>query len=217
MTAPHSPPESPAPLRYTQLAPLSDEALMAHLQAGRQDALAVLFDRYHRLVLGVALRILRDSGEAEDLMQAVFLEIFQSAAHFDPAKGSTRVWLMQYAYHRSFNRRQYLAHRGIYEHLDEIPEEKYPAAVSSNALSVQESARLVQQALGHLTKMQRKILEMAFYEGLTMREIAQRTGESFFSVRHFYYRGLEKLRSMLCDDETRLRTTSAARKEVPDA
>jgi len=190
---------------------------MAHLQAGCQDALAVLFDRYHRLVLGVALRILRDSGEAEDLMQAVFLEIFQSAAHFDPAKGSTKVWLMQYAYHRSFSRRKYLTYRGIYERLDEIPEEKYPAAVSSNALSVQESARLVQQALGCLTKMQRKIVEMAFYEGLTMHEIAQKTGESFGSVRHFYYRGMDKLRSMLCDDETSSPTASAARKEVSDA
>jgi RNA polymerase sigma-70 factor, ECF subfamily len=190
---------------------------MAQLQVGGHDALAVLFDRYHRLVLGVALRILRDSGEAEDLMQAVFLEIFQSAAHFDPAKGTLKVWLMQYAYHRSFNRRKYLAHRGIYEHLDETPEEKYPAAVSSNALSAQESACLVQQALGHLSKMQRKILEMAFYEGLTMHEIAQKTGESFGSVRHFYYRGLDKLRSTLCDEGTSSRTTSAARKEVPDA
>ena len=73
------------PLQYAELAPLSDEVLMAHLQAGHHDALAVLFDRYHRLVLTVALRILREAGEAEDLMQSVFLEIFRCAAQYDAA------------------------------------------------------------------------------------------------------------------------------------
>ena len=81
---------------------------MAHLQAGRHDALAILFDRYHRLVLTVALRILREAGETEDFMQSVFLEIFRCAAQYDAAKGTAKVWILQYAYHRSFNRRQYL-------------------------------------------------------------------------------------------------------------
>lgn len=186
---------------YRELAREPDEALMLRLSAGHHDALAVLFDRYHRLVLNIALRILRDSSEAEDLMQSVFLEIFRSAAQFDAAKGTTKIWILQYAYHRSFNRRQYLNLRGIYERPEEsAPAQKLLTTSSTQSLGVLESARLVQQALSRLTKTQKEIMEFAFYEGLTMREIAERTNESFDSVRHHYYRGLEKLRSMLCQE-----------------
>jgi RNA polymerase sigma-70 factor, ECF subfamily len=188
------------PLQYAELAPLSDEVLMAHLQAGHHDALAVLFDRYHRLVLTVALRILRDAGEAEDLMQSVFLEIFRCTAQYDAAKGTAKVWILQYAYHRSFNRRQYLNLRGIYQDTEEaLSAPKGPAAEHAGSLNGVESARLVQEALSRLNKIQRSILELVFYQGLTMREISQSRGESFDSVRHQYYRGLEKLRSILCD------------------
>lgn len=187
-------------LQYAELASLSDEVLMAHLQAGQHDALAVLFDRYHRLVLAIALRILREAGEAEDLMQSVFLEIFRCAAQFDAAKGTAKIWILQYAYHRSFNRRQYLNLRGIYDCPEEtLSAPKAPVAERAGSLNVLESARLVQEALGHLNKTQRSVLELAFYQGLTMREIAQSKGDSFVSVRHHYYRGLEKLRSFLCD------------------
>ena len=76
----------PAPLASVdQIKDLNDDEVMTHLQAGHGDALAVLFDRYHRLVLSIAVKIVRDPGEAEEVMQNVFLEIFRSAAQFDPA------------------------------------------------------------------------------------------------------------------------------------
>lgn len=200
---------------YPELSSLSDEGLMLHLVNGCGDALAVLFDRYHRLVLNVALRILRDMGEAEDLMQTVFLEIFRSAAQFDSRKGTTKVWILQYAYHRSFNRRQYLNLRGLYErHEEPVFEKPLGRSVQQRGLGVLESQRLVRQALGSLTKVQTEIVELAFYEGLTMREIAERRGESFDSVRHHYYRGLEKLRSMLCERADAHSQVSRAGKRV---
>ena len=76
---------------FAELKDKDDGELMAHLQAGCNDALTVLYDRYHRLVLSIALKIVRDAGEAEDVMQSVFLEIFRSVAQFDPAKGTTKV------------------------------------------------------------------------------------------------------------------------------
>jgi Sigma-70 region 2 len=79
----------------------SDEDVMEQLRQGHPDALPILFDRFYRLVLKIALRILRDPGEAEDVMQEVFFEIFNKAAQFDPAKGSTKTWILQYAYHQS--------------------------------------------------------------------------------------------------------------------
>jgi RNA polymerase sigma-70 factor (ECF subfamily) len=84
---------------------------MAHLRRGQGDALAVIFDRYHRLVFHVALKILRDVGEAEDVMQNVFLEIYKASAQFDAARGNTKVWILQYAYHRSMNKRLQLIAR----------------------------------------------------------------------------------------------------------
>jgi hypothetical protein len=92
------------PLSFAELKSLTDGESMARLQAGCNDALTILFDRYHRLVLSIALKIVRDSGEAEDVMQGVFLEIFRSVAQFDPAKGTTKVWILQYAYHGAINR-----------------------------------------------------------------------------------------------------------------
>ena len=69
----------------------TDEDVMEQMREGNPNALPILFDRFHRLVLKVALRILHDPGEAEDVMQDIFLEIFRKAGQFDPAKGSTIV------------------------------------------------------------------------------------------------------------------------------
>jgi len=186
-------------LCHTELAKLDDEALMLVLREGQHDALAVLFDRYHRLVMNVGLRILRDAGEAEDLTQSVFLEVFRAAAQFDPAKGTTKVWLLQYAYHRAFNRRHYLSLRGLYDQVEKANGAATPIEREATDHRHIESSHLVRQALKSLNGTQRQILQLAFYEGLTMREISERTGKSFDSVRHNYYRCLEKLRCLLCE------------------
>src|SRR5437867_11323136 len=71
---------------------MTDEDVMEQLRQGHPDALPILFDRFYRLVLKVALRILRDQGEAEDVTQDIFLEIFNRADQFDRSKGSTKIW-----------------------------------------------------------------------------------------------------------------------------
>ena len=91
-----------------QLGVLSDEKLMIQLARGNHDALGVIFNRYQRVVTRVAMQVLRDPTEAEDLMQSVFLQIIEDAQKYDANKGSLRVWILQYAYHRAFNRRKYL-------------------------------------------------------------------------------------------------------------
>jgi RNA polymerase sigma-70 factor (ECF subfamily) len=173
---------------------------MACLQKGHSDALGVLFDRYQKLVLSIALKIVRDPGEAEDVTQNVFLDVYRAVAQFDPGKGSTKVWLMQYAYHRAINRRQHLQGRDFYR-TTELEEEALGAgpvqARATFGLSSAETRELVRQSLANLSDTQRSVIEMACYEGLSMREIADRTGDSFVNVRHKYYRGLQKLRSLI--------------------
>jgi RNA polymerase sigma-70 factor (ECF subfamily) len=195
-------------LTFGRLQELSDEQLMTHLQNGCDDALAVLFDRYHRLVFTIAARVVRDAGEAEDVMQTVFLDIYRAKGQFDASKGSAKVWLLQYAYHRSLNRRQQLSRRNFYNQgsIQEFgPADRLPATSGCSALPSQESAVLVREALATLNKAQKTALELAYFDGLTMQEIAEKTGETLANVRHHFYRGLDKLRSCLGIESKRAR------------
>jgi RNA polymerase sigma-70 factor, ECF subfamily len=169
------------------------------MQAGVNDALAVLFERYQRLVLSIALKIVRDHGEAEDVTQNVFLEIYRSVAQFDPAKGSLKVWLLQYAYHRAFNRKQYLNARNFYtnEGAEDFDPLSYRGFFTLGRYAPAELQRLMQQGLASLGQPQKRVIELASYEGLSMKEIADKTGDSLSNVRHHYYRGLQKLRSFM--------------------
>jgi RNA polymerase sigma-70 factor (ECF subfamily) len=173
--------------------------LMAHLKAGHNDALAILFDRYHRLVLSIALKIVRDPGEAEDVMQSVFLEIFRSVAQFDPAKGTTKVWILQYAYHRAINRRQHLNARSFYNqtNLDQVETRLPETASPLGGFTQHELKHLLEQGLATLNGPQKQVVELASFNGLSMREIADKMGDSLSNVRHHYYRGLQKLRSFV--------------------
>src|SRR6266566_2427223 len=98
---------SPSRLRI-----LEDADLMAALSRGCNDALAVLFERHTALVFRIARVILRDDGEAEETVQRVFLDVFRAVSQFNPDRGTFKTWLLQYAYHRSIDRRSHLqAHR----------------------------------------------------------------------------------------------------------
>jgi len=181
---------------------MTDATLMAHLRSGHNDALAVLFERYHRLILSVAFKILRDSAEAEDVMQSVFLEIYRVAGQFDAAKGTAKVWLLQYAYHRSLNRREYLKLRGFYDR-DQARSrpadgaERSTGNVVQGLLTFPEARCLVREGLESLNRSQRSVLHMAYFEDMPLKDIAQKTGESLGNVRHHYYRALHRLRALL--------------------
>lgn len=171
----------------------ADEALFAEVSDGSKDALALLFRRYRRVVLNIARRILRDESEAEDLCQEVFLLLFQKAKLFDPNKGTASSWIIQIAYHRAMNRRQYLAHRQHYD-AQELDEQQIGGRPQ---LLIDEIAarNLLDRLRGQLSDEQREILELHFFEGYSLREIAEKTNQKLGNVRHHFYRGLERLRS----------------------
>jgi RNA polymerase sigma-70 factor (ECF subfamily) len=185
-------------LTFEQTQRLSDEQLMACLKAGQNDPLAVLFDRYERLVLSIALKIVRDPGEAEDVTQTVFIDIFRAVAQFDPARGTAKVWLMQYAYNRAIHRRKHLATRHFYD-CDAFKEleDSLSDGHMTHGLNAPESKAVVRKILAALPQAQRSVIEQASYQGLTLREIADKTGDSFANVQHHYYRGLKKLRALV--------------------
>ena len=180
----------------------SDEELMEHLKSGHEDALAVLFDRHYRLVFSVALRILRDHGEAEDLMQEVFLEIYRKVKSYDAERGSAKTWILQYAYHRSLNRQKYLSLRNFYDEGSEVDPDKFDAPEPSrtlNGLSYQDWSRVMEKALATLSENERRTLDLAYFQGMLIKEIAVHINEPVPNVRNYYYRGLKKLRDYLQD------------------
>ena len=174
----------------------SDTDLMDALRRGCNDALAVLFERHSALVFRIARAILRDDGEAEETVQRVFLDVFRAVNQFNPARGSFKTWLLQYAYHRTINRREHLQANHFYnrEELDELtPAELFYGAGHLVCLPPQEVACLVEQVLALLEPRQRKVIELTYFEGLTAEEVAKATGNSASSVRNNLYRGLSEI------------------------
>ena len=183
-------------LSYEDLCRLSDEQLIQRVAARCPEALTVLFDRYHRLVFDVALRIVRDPGEAEEVVQTVFLDIYRAVAKFDPHKGIPKVWILQYAYHRALHRKRHLVSNHFYRWED--LEAAIELGVRRSLLGESpEIVRFAEQMLSKLKPRQRAVLELTYYEGLTAEEIAQRLGETVHIVRHDLQRGLSSLRSSI--------------------
>jgi RNA polymerase sigma-70 factor (ECF subfamily) len=172
----------------------SDDDLLLQVSNGDKEALSVLFQRHARAVHSVARRILKDDSEAEDLLQELFLFIFQKAKSFDATKGSGTSWIIQMAYHRAIDRRRYLGFRQHYNHqeLDEARLAGCQGQISINELA---GKALLEWLRNELSSEQVQTLELHFFEGYSFHEIAEKTGQTFGNVRNHYYRGLERLRS----------------------
>lgn len=169
----------------------SDSELVAAVRDGSDAALEALFARYARLVYRIAADILRDRAEAEDMTQDIFLEIYRKAHLYDAARGSVRVWLLQYAYRRTFRRRVSLARRAAYhgEPLEHLPD----PTPKPPRLTLEECRWILQSGLAQLPEKQRTTLELTCFEDLTLRDVAGRLGVSVGCTRHYYYRGLARL------------------------
>jgi RNA polymerase sigma-70 factor (ECF subfamily) len=172
----------------------ADAVLIAEMHLPESDALAALFRRYIRLVHRVAANILRDDAEAEDVTQEVFLEIYRKAHLYDPSRGAVRVWLLQYAYRRSVQRKNVLRRRAAYrgEPLDGV--DPTPRG-RPRALTGEECRWFIRRGLAQLTAPQRATLELACLEEVSLQDVAKRLCVSVGCARHYYYRGLARLRA----------------------
>ena len=185
---------------------LSDEELIGHIQDGKHDALGLLFRRYARSVRSVGERILRDNGEADDLVQEVFLYIYRKSTLFDSSKGSARSWIIQIAYTQALLRRRDLKGHGFYvsgitDRMLETEQSSSNAADYDNTVEGLFGRNGWKRIVEDLTKDQRETLRLHFFEGYTFAEIAEKLGQSYVNVRNHHYRGLEKLRKHLSEDE----------------
>jgi RNA polymerase sigma-70 factor (ECF subfamily) len=190
-------------------AQLSDEALMARIGDGDKEALAALFRRYSRAVRAVTYRVLRDTSEAEDMVQDVFLLINHACQAFDSSRGPARFWILQMAYRRAISRRRYLTSRHFYTRLDldgaasELADPRVKVARFEDSIDGRLASGGLERVFEALSESQRQTLRLHFFEGYTFDEIAAELGQSKGNIRHHYFRGLNTLRKQIFDGKLR--------------
>jgi RNA polymerase sigma-70 factor, ECF subfamily len=183
---------------HGHLEPFSDDQLLGNIQQGCSVCFEELFHRYCRQVYSVALRILRDRAETEDIVQEVFLSIFLQQQRFDPSRASMRTWILQFAYFKALLRRRYLSVRNFYrqEEMSETIEIRRQPS-EPFGLTAPEWARYVESGITTLSPKQRHVIELVHFEGYTLQEAADNSRESLANTRNYYYRGLKALRDFL--------------------
>jgi RNA polymerase sigma-70 factor, ECF subfamily len=179
-------------------AEISDESLLRQIGIGDGDALATLFERYARLTRSVAMRILRDTAEAEDLVQDLFLYIQRKCGIFDSSKSTARSWIVQMAYHRALDRRRYLQSREFYAQpffqANGVQVVGKPTTESDYSAEAVFGRNGLEKLVNALSADQRETLRLHFFEGYTLVEISERLAQPLGNVRHHYYRALDRLR-----------------------
>jgi RNA polymerase sigma-70 factor (ECF subfamily) len=183
------------------MAEQSDEVSRVNrMAAGDEAALAAVYDEHARAVYSFILRILGDEGEAEDVLQEVFAQAWRQASRYDTIRGTVAAWLLNMARTRAIDRLR--ARRARPDRAAATPEEAVaalPAATidPADALAAEQDAERVRKALHALPALQRRAIELAYFEGLTQSEIAGRLAEPLGTIKTRIRLGLLKLRDAL--------------------
>jgi RNA polymerase sigma-70 factor, ECF subfamily len=166
-----------------------DAMLVSAIRSGDEQAMAQLYERYSGIVYSVALRILGDTGAAEDILQEVFMQLWRSPDVFEATRGSLPGWLAVVTRNRAIDSlRKRRPETEISDVIVSIEPDLAGAAQSTRALEK------IRSALGGMPAPQRSALEMAFFDGLTHTEIAAKTGEPLGTIKTRIRAGLLTLR-----------------------
>jgi RNA polymerase sigma-70 factor, ECF subfamily len=174
-----------------------DARVMACIRAGDDGALAVLYDRYVTLAMGMALKIVRDQNEAEDVVHDAFIAVVERADQFRPERGSLIAWLVTMVRNLALDRARRRVRRAQIVD-DELRHEPAERILDPEQISWLERDReAVRFAMGKLSPSQRETLEIAFFEGLSYPEIAARENVALGTVKSRAARALGALRAAL--------------------
>ncbi len=161
-------------------------------------AMAQLYDSYGRAVYALIYRIVQDAGVAEDLAQETFLRIWNQAQAFDPGRGSAAAWILTVARNRAIDWKR--SAEGKAERvLWEVYDDERPAQFQDleKQLIHADQAERVRRAMGKLNEKQRTVIELAYFEGLTQSEMAERTGQPLGTIKTWVRAALQLLRQEL--------------------
>jgi RNA polymerase sigma-70 factor (ECF subfamily) len=170
-------------------ASLPDTTLVSAIRSGDQRAMAALYDRYSSVVYSVALRVLGDTGAAEDIQQEVFLQLWRNPGAFDSSRGNLGAWLAVITRNRAID--------ALRKRRPETDAEDVVLAVLPDMAGETDRSRIAEKVrglLGGMPSPQRAALEMAYYEGMTHTEIAAKTGEPLGTIKTRIRAGLMALR-----------------------
>jgi RNA polymerase sigma-70 factor, ECF subfamily len=181
------------------LANQSDLQVVVALQEGNSNALGIVYDRYGSAVYRLALRMLKNSTEAEDLTQEVFLAFWRGVAKYDPQRGTLLVFLLTIARSRALNRlQQQTSQRNLQQrfgnHLSTTPSQ-----LGMESVTLTELRERMTIALQELPIAQKQVLEMAYYEGKSQSKIAEELDLPLGTIKTRSRQGLLKLRQFLKD------------------
>jgi len=175
----------------------SDADLVRRLQRRDPRAMAELYDRYGRMAYALIVRVVRDSGVAEDLVQETFLRVWNRVQGFDAERGALGAWLLAVARNRAID---YLrSSAGRLRNSVELAETEHPALFADMEKELFDADRLrrVRAALEKLSGNHRTVIELAYFEGLSQSEMAERMGEPLGTVKTWVRTALKSLRDEL--------------------
>lgn len=181
---------------HPEQATTADVETLRAIAGGDEQALAALYDRYRLILFGLIVRILHSQPEAEDVLQEVFLQVWRRASDFDEKRGRPFTWLVTLARSRAIDRLRSTSAR---ERTADEAARATPDSISDAAADAvkSEQGEIVRSALAELPEEQRRTLLLAYFEGLTQTEIAERTGIPLGTVKTRMRSGLIKLRELL--------------------
>lgn len=174
----------------------ADRSLVLRIQEQDPEALGLLYDRHAARLMGLANRIVGQTGEAEEILQEVFLRVWRSAATFDPSRGTVLAWLLIATRSRAIDRvrARRPAFRAGLRSVENVPEAAAPGNLEAESAGRQWES-LCRSAISELPPDQRRVLELAYFEGLTQEEIAEATATPLGTVKTRVRLGLMKLRA----------------------
>jgi RNA polymerase sigma-70 factor (ECF subfamily) len=172
------------------------ESLLSRIAAGDEGALARLYQESGKLVHGLALRILRNPADAEEVVLDVFIQVWRTAARFDPCRGSAMTWLVMMTRSRALDRLRSRELRSRREEpLGELATD--PRAAAPEEMTAREERRRVRAALAAIPPEQRELVELAFFSGFSHREVAARMGQPLGTVKSRIRSGMRRLHELL--------------------
>ncbi|MGD1074342.1 MAG: sigma-70 family RNA polymerase sigma factor [Bryobacteraceae bacterium] len=174
-----------------------DGELMIRLQRRDPQALAELYDRYGQMVFRLILRMVRDNGAAEDLVQETFLRVWNRVGGFDSDRGAVGPWLLAVARNRAIDYLRSKGHRT--ESTIDLNETEHPALFADLPTDVFhfDLVRQVKRALEQLDSQAREAIELAYFEGMSQSEIAARMGQPLGTIKTWMRRALQQMRKAL--------------------
>ena len=175
-------------------------ALLRQIGQGDRRSFEALYDRFAGVLFSTAYRVLNNQEAAEDVLQDVFVQIWEKAPLYDPARGKPMTWAVTLTRNKAIDRLRSTQRRNrLGDDLQHESESltQFDDRSSFDAVSSAETAKLVREAIGKLSRDQREAIELAFFSSLTQTEIAERLGEPLGTVKARIRRGMMRLRELI--------------------